>query len=237
MAPNPRRSNRYRPGRRGTGRGSRGFLVPALLATALAGGCIFDIRDPIPPVQGNVIPRCDTGIDPDSTLCNVETGIRYKSRGVPLYEESLAEDFELVLDATDAADLGTGVELLTRTQTVNAERIHSGAEPDSFYFRFIRDEPDQDYTRLEPEGGVTVYDNIRYELQFFTLEGDTSLNTDMLIRGQADITAVEDENQQWVLSRWEDGRLPNPAPNQQTLGFWHGSVSVGSSPRPPAVLE
>jgi len=233
------RNNRPGAGWAGTRGEGLGFLMAAACAAAvMGGGCdIFDIRDPVEPIGEEPIPRCNTSIDPDSALCNVETGIQYKLRGFTLYEESLAEDFGLVLDETDAADLGTGVDSLTRAQTVNAQRIQSGAEPDSFSFRFIRDEPDQDFTRLEPGPGVTEYENIRYELRFITVGVDTTENMDKLIRGQADITAVEDDQQQWVIRRWVDGRLPNPAPNQQTLGFWHGSVVVGSSPRPPGVVQ
>jgi len=216
-----------------------GYLVLVSLGCLVAGCDLFGIREPIPPDAGGGVPRKNP-IDPDSTLCNVEIGIRYKTEGVPLYDESLDAEFLLLLDDTDIADLGTGLEALNKQQDVGAQQIQAGAAAaaDSFYFRFIRDEPGQNFSRQEPEQGLTLYENIRYELQFLQVQGDTIVvRTDTLIRGEADILAAEDDLGNWVVLEWSDGRLPNPAPNQQTFGFWHGSVAVGSSPDPPNVVN
>ena len=206
----------------------RATLISLFLVLLVAGGCgLFDIRSPVaPPTGAKNVPRANP-TDPESTLVNVETSVRCRTPGLPLYEESLAAAYRLVLDQADALQLGTGVTELDKAADTGAQRILSGAAADSFAFVWDRSRGD---FSIEPSGdNGFLYRNIEYLIQFVRQEGDSLIvNSSLLVRGVADITIREDDSGNWVFEQWNDGRLPNPAANQKTFGLWHAEAAVGS---------
>lgn len=203
-------------------RGTKRWWPVFLLVLAGLGsqpGCgLFSIRAPVEPPPGEKIPR-KAFIDPDSVLYNIEVAVRYKSLGVPLYDEALEERFSLVLDPLDVLELGTGVDSLDKTDDIGAQRLIASdtALPDSFYFAFGN-------VQAERKDTTAFYLDMPYHLYLIDTQGDT---TDVIC-GKADLSMVESQKGAWSLRRWLDKRQDEC---DVSFGRFHAERAIQTAPR------
>jgi hypothetical protein len=192
----------------------------AAAAAVQAAGCgFFDIREPAEPVGPSSCPRANP-VDPESVLVNFESAIRCKENGLSIYDESLADGFQLVLDIVDAQDLS--LDSLSKAQDLDAQQILSETVSDSLDFAFTRVEPERSSST------IARYLDMPYVLRFLRRQGSVFVPVDS-VRGIADTLSVtEQANGTWAVSRWVDQRQ---APFL-SFGRWHGDRVISTAPRP-----
>jgi len=206
----------------GTRRQGGGFLLAGLAMASVAVGCgLFEIREPSKPIEPGGGPPRAAPVAPESVLFNFTQAVRYQLDGLGQYEESLWEQYFLVLDQLDVIDIGIpGIDSLSRSRDTEAQRLRSQESPaDSFFFAFGDAEP-------ERIGSTAFYQDLPYELQILVPDGD-SLKVNLILRGKVDLNLAEVQAGKWVITRWADER-EDPF---VSFGRWHAE-QVGSQAPP-----
>jgi hypothetical protein len=181
---------------------------------------MFDIRPPTPPdTRGLCVARFASPASAESVLFNFAQSFRCQEAALGQYGETLAEGFHLDLDDQDVLDIGTGIDSLSKSQAVEAQRLRSiEASTDSFAFAFE--------FGSESQSGRTdqtaYYLDIPYKLRIGISQNDSLIVT-KTISGTSDIFLAEGLASQWFITRWVDQRG-----DSTSLGRWYGD-KVGSS--------
>jgi hypothetical protein len=210
----------------GTGRGWAVFLWLVAFAAVETAGCgLFKIRDPVQPVLPKGCPRA-AAVSPESVLVNFEYAMGCKGDGLVNYGDALAETYSLVLDQNDVPEIGNGLDSLSKSQDVDAQRILTSALPDSFHFVF------GDPGSTKESGTTFSYFTMPYLLQLIRAQGDSFVVADTIL-GTADITLAEQQAGQWALTRWVDTR----SEKYKSFGRWHGERVVVGAPEPGSVIN
>jgi hypothetical protein len=204
----------------GTRRGFRVFL--GMLALGLyAYGCgMFDIREAVGPSNPGeeACPR-ENPSNSDAVLKNFAAAITCKLDGTGLYDQTLAETFQLILDELDVQELVGEWDSLNKAEDVAAQEILAGddAVADSFHFSFGSVLPERTDT-------TAFYLDIPYQLLLIR-QVDTLAVADT-IKGRAELTIREFGSGTWALSRWVDERQ-DP---YTSFGRWHAERAVPTGP-------
>ena len=211
--------------RPGTGPRWTGFLFLGVTLVSAGAGCgMFDIREPTPPLVASCQVRRAIPASAESVLFNFAQSFRCQEVSLAQFGETLAEGFHLDLDNQDVTDIGIpGLDSLTKTQTVDAQRLRSiedlYAHPDSMAFEFA-DVPPTGRTDQ-----TAYYLDIPYTLRIGHVQGD-SLVVTKTIAGTSDLYLAEGQVAQWFITRWVDQRG-----DSTSLGRWYAE-KVGSSQAP-----
>ena len=207
--------------RSGTSPGWTGFLILGLALGSAGAGCgMFDIRPPTPPnIKGLCVARRANPASAESVLFNFSQSFRCQEAALGQFGETLAEGFHLVLDIRDAADIGTGIDSLSKDLTVEGQRLRSvEASTDSFTFAFEFGK-ESDSGRTDQ---TAYYLDIPYTLRIGQSQNDSLIVT-KTISGTSDVFLAEGQSSQWFITRWVDQRG-----DSTSLGRWYGD-KVGSS--------
>jgi hypothetical protein len=199
-----------------------GFLFLGLTLASAGAGCgMFDIRDPVGPIQATCSAHRATPESAESVLVNFAESFRCQQAAIGQFGETMAEGFHLDLDDLDVQELGiAGLDSLSKAQTVEAQRLRSiEASADSFAFEFANKQPDG---RTEQ---TAYYLDIPYTLRIGHAQGDSLIVT-KTIAGTSDLYLAEGQASQWFITRWVDQRG-----DSTSLGRWYAE-KVGSSQAP-----
>lgn len=193
---------------------ARAALLLAAAALAAVAGCgLFDIRDPLTPVDPEDIPH-RTANHPDSVVFNFAAGFGYKSIGDAAMRSALSDSFHLVLDLIDS---GGVPDSLTKSETATGlgSFFRSVVKADSVWIS-IELRAAIDSTQ---RGDIWFYDQVPY-----TVTNQTKKQT--LCAGQSDLYFIQEKGQ-WYLVSWHDqsdlARAPLTLGARVLPGSGHGS--------------
>jgi len=211
--------------RSGTGPNWTGFLLLGLTLASLGAGCgMFDIRPPTPPgIGGSCVSHAASPASAESVLFNFAQSFRCQEAALAQFGETLAETFHLDLDDVDVSELKEsgilGLDSLSKTQTVDGQRLRSIEFSDSMVFEF----------GIPSQSGRTdltaYFLDTPYLLRIGQSQGDSLIVT-QTIAGTSDLYLAEGQASQWFITRWVDQRG-----DSTSLGRWYAD-KVGSSQAP-----
>jgi len=205
----------------GTRPGWTGFLLLGLTLGSIGAGCgMFDIRDPVGPINATCSVHQASPISAESVLVNFAESFRCQEAASSQFNETMAEGFHLKLDVQDVIDIGIpGLDSLSKAQTIEAQRLRSNeSSTDTMVFEFGDVEP----VRTDQ---TAYYLDIPYVLRIGHSQGDSLIVT-QTIAGTSDLYLAEGQAAQWFITRWVDQRGESIS-----LGRWYAE-KVGSSQAP-----
>jgi len=172
-----------------------------------------------PPLPPSDPPDSLPPTSPENVLFNFAEAVKANRIGLVYYAGTLAEEFELQLDAIDA--LAIGRTTLCKAADIDAQRTRADeldflmTDSDTLSFVFGPVSPELTDT-------TAFYMDIPYELQVVRSESDTSI-----VSGIAEILLVENEvSLRWKITSWIDKRV-DPF---LSFGRWHGDRAVVECP-------
>ena len=201
-----------------TARLPRTALAAALAAALVAGGgCIFDPRDPEPPVTGAPVEYL-----PQTSSANVWSNLERSLNAThsPGWEDNISQDAFFYEPDSEAQSLFPGL-------FAGWDREQELTFVNNFYNSNVSIQADMRDEEFEPPadaGNETIWEGVIYDL-IVTNENDGSVTR---YRGSAIITFSLEGNF-WYISRWRDqqgeSNPDNPGQLLSTMGVLRGTFA------------